>query len=198
MSREVIALVESLKSMQEHTTYKAGVEWGKPRGGHPEGKISLHIEELERNLERLKKKTNISEREEAKLRLLIHSHDTLKIHARPGVPIIHPYSHASLAKDFLSQFIDDQDLLEMVQRHDEPFSLYRKHKKGHEVADRIAEMIDAIEDLRTFLLFNIIDSCVEGKKRDPLIWFLHQIDEEKRQDIDHSCILPNLQVKQAT
>ena len=111
---------------------------------------------------------------------------------------MHPYSHASLAKDFLSHFIDDHDLLEMVQRHDEPYSLYRKHRKGHDINERMTEMLDAIEDLRTFILFNIIDSCVEGKKRDPLSWFLHQVDAEKRQGIDHSCILPNLQVKQAT
>ena len=44
MSKEVVALVEALKAMQDHTTYKAGVEWGKPRGGHQcTGHLALFV-----------------------------------------------------------------------------------------------------------------------------------------------------------
>ena len=60
-------------------------------------------------------RSRFAEVELAKLRLLIHTHDTFKGEAKRGVAIRHPESHASLARDFLADFCDDGQLLTMVQ-----------------------------------------------------------------------------------
>ena len=39
--------------------YQKNLDWGKPRGGHPEGTVRAHIEELEQNLEKMKDKGGI-------------------------------------------------------------------------------------------------------------------------------------------
>ena len=78
-------------------------------------------------------RSRFAEVELAKLRLLIHTHDTFKGEAKRGVAIRHPESHASLARDFLADFCDDEQLLTMVQFMTSPRALL---KQG-EVAPRI-------------------------------------------------------------
>ena len=80
--------------------------------------MRAHIAELERNLEAFK--AELSEDEYWKIRVLIHTHDTFKAEAEPGVSITHPRSHASLARAFLASLCDDADLLNMVQYHAVP------------------------------------------------------------------------------
>src|SRR3569832_2019614 len=93
--------------------YQSNLEYGKPRSGHPEGKLKYHIAELEENLEKLVSRASrgISEEQYWKLKFLIHVHDTFKADAIPNEPITRPNSHASLAKKFAAEFIDDEDLL---------------------------------------------------------------------------------------
>ena len=154
--------------------YQANLNWGEARPGHPEGTIRAHIAELEQNLEALKPK--LSDGEDWKLKLLIHTHDTFKPDAEPGVPIAHPRSHASLARAFLAGFCDDDDLLAMVQYHDEPFALWRQQKvRGRFDEGRFAALLGRIQDWNLFLAFNIIDGCTAGKVREPLRWLFEQV-----------------------
>ena len=104
--------------------YLRNLDWGKPRHGHREGAVRAHIAELEGNLEILRPK--LAEDDCWKLKLLIHTHDSFKAEAKPGVAIADPASHASIARAFLAEHSDDSDLLAMVQFHDEPFALYRQ------------------------------------------------------------------------
>ena len=154
--------------------YQAHLDWGESRPGHPEGTIRAHIAELERNLDALKPK--LSECDYWKLKLLIHTHDTFKPDAEPGVAITHPRSHASLARAFLTEFCDDADLLAMVQYHDEPFALWRQQKsRGRFDQRRFAALLEAIQDWNLFLAFNIIDGCTAGKSREPLRWLFEHV-----------------------
>jgi hypothetical protein len=154
--------------------YLANLDWGKPRVGHPEGTVRAHIAELEGNLERLRAK--LSEEEYWKLKILVHTHDTFKAEAKPGVAITHPESHASLARAFLASHCDDPDLLAMVQFHDEPFALYRQYeRRGEFDRGRFESLMSAITDLELFLAFVIIDGCTAGKSREPLAWFFRQL-----------------------
>lgn len=108
--------------------------------------------------------------------MLIHVHDTFKADAKSGVPIVDPRSHASLARAFLAEFCNDADLLAMVQFHDEPFALWQQIvNKGAYNPDRLAALIDAIEDWNLFLAFLIIDGCTAGKSREPLRWFFEEV-----------------------
>ena len=152
----------------------ANLDWGEARPGHPEGTVRAHIAELERNLEMLRPR--LSDEEYWKLRLLVHVHDCFKAQAQAGVPITHPKSHASLAREFLATYCHDPDLLAMVQYHDEPLALYRQAKhKGKYDGERFAALLNAICDWNLFLAFMLIDGCTAGKTREPLAWFFQEV-----------------------
>ena len=154
--------------------YQKNLDWGDPRPGHPEGTVRAHIAELERNLQILGPK--LREEDYWKLELLIHTHDSFKSEAKPGVAIADPRSHASLAREFLAEFCDDPDVLAMVQFHDEPFALWRQaESKGKCSQERLDSLLDNVKDWNLFLAFTIIDGCTDGKEREPLIWLFGQI-----------------------
>ncbi|MGC3972108.1 MAG: hypothetical protein QM775_33650 [Pirellulales bacterium] len=91
--------VAAYEAVVRDPRYLKNLSWGKPRAGHPEATIEAHIRELEENLARLRPR--LVDDEHAKLRLLIHVHDTFKADAISDAPIVHPRSHASLARAVL-------------------------------------------------------------------------------------------------
>ena len=166
---------EILNSLRSDPAYEANLDWGKPRSGHPEGSIRKHIAELESNLERLK--PQLSGQETGKLRVLIHTHDTFKPDAITGVAIAHPQSHASLARQFLAKYVSDSDFLNMVQFHDEPYAIWKKHLGGGDYSERLRQLLELIEDWDLFLAFLIVDGCTIGKSTEPLEWFFVEVGD---------------------
>jgi hypothetical protein len=158
--------------------YQRNLAWGEPRTGHPEGTIAAHIRDLQRNLDRLRGK--LADDEIAKLRILIHVHDTFKPDATDGVPIRDPRSHASLARTFLAQFTDEAELLDIVQNHDEPYALFLRARRGAGPADpaRWAALKQTIRDWDLFLAFALIDGSTSGKGQQPLIWLFTQLQRD--------------------
>lgn len=177
------------ESLTHDPRYLAHLDWGEAREGHPEGTIRAHIEELERNLDQLRPK--LSEEECIKLKILIHTHDTFKSLAKPGVAITDDRSHASLARAFLAEFCNDADLLAMVQFHDEPYALWRQaeSKNGPFNQVRFTGLLNAIQDWNLFLAFLLIDGCTEGKDRESLVWFFEQVDGKVPSNITAGDIL---------
>ena len=175
-----------LNSIRSDPAYESNLDWGKPRSGHPEGSIRKHIAELEDNLEQLK--PQLSSEEAGKLRVLIHTHDTFKPDAKSGVAIANPQSHASLARQFLAKYVSDPDLLNMVQFHDEPFALWKKHRYGGDYTDRLERLLDLIEDWDLFLAFLIVDGCTAGKSTEPLEWFFAEIIDRVESRVDATWI----------
>ncbi len=165
----------ALDAILNNPRYLKSLDWGESRPGHPEGTIRAHVKELEGNLESLR--SRLSETDFWKLKLLVHTHDTFKGEALAGVRISDPRSHASLAREFLAGFCEDTDLLAMVQNHDEPFALWRQFTtKGKVNQERFARLLRSIQNWSLFLAFNIIDGCTEGKSREPLAWFFHELN----------------------
>lgn len=164
--------------------YVRNIPWGEPRSGHPEGTIEAHIRELESNLARMR--ARLTDDEQAKLRLLIHVHDTFKPQALQGVAIAHPQSHASLARAFLAEFCDpadpeDADLLNMVQWHDEPYALWRQTRSRRTYSQtRADQLLSTIQNWELFTAFVIIDGATAGKSRAPLRWFLAELAAQKQ------------------
>jgi hypothetical protein len=168
--------------------YQANLDWSKISPGHPEGTIRAHIAELEQNLEALKDK--ISEADYWKLKVLIHVHDTCKPQAKEGIPISHPQSHASLAKQFLSKFCSDMDLLHMLQYHDEGYALWLQYERDKRFSqNRFQALLKSIKNWDLFLIFNIIDGSTKGKSRDPLHWFITEVRQYVKTDITTEWIL---------
>jgi len=169
--------------------YQKNIEYGEPRSGHPEGKVKYHIAALEENLEKLASH-GISEEQYLKLKFLIHVHDTFKAEAIPDSTIIHPNSHASLAKKFASEFTDDEDLLNIIQFHDENFALWKQFAAtGTYDIQRLESLLETIQDWDLFLMFIIIDGSTEGKDPDKIRWFIGEIRKQKDTKVDESWIL---------
>jgi hypothetical protein len=172
--RSMTDYIQIFRAITNDPRYLRNLDWGEARSGHPEGTIRAHIAEVDRNLETLSHK--LSETDYWRLRVLIHTHDSFKAEARPGVPITAPTSHASLARAFLSSFCADADMLAMVQYHDEPYALWRQFaSKGKFNQARLIALLAEIRDWNLFLAFNIVDGCTEGKGREPLRWLFEQV-----------------------
>ena len=182
-----------MKSAVERVTsdprYLKNIEYGKPRPGHPEGKVKYHIAELEENLEALKPH-GISEEQYWKLKFLIHIHDSFKREATPDVRILDPKSHASLAREYASQFTDDLDLLNMLQFHDENFALWKQqHAAGAYDVQRFNKLLETILDWDLFLMFIIIDGSTKGKEQSKLVWFINEVRKYKETVVNEEWIL---------
>ena len=174
-------------AIRSDARYQRNLDWGEARPGHPEGTVRAHVEEVDRNVEALRPK--LSETDYWRLRVLVHTHDTFKGEAQPGVPIADPGSHASLARAYLAGFCDDEDMLAMVQYHDEPFALWRQFEaKGKVNEQRLAALLSAIRDWNLFLAFNIVDGCTEGKEREPLHWLFQQVTGKVQSQFSESDI----------
>ncbi len=179
-----------LERLTSDTRYKKNIEYGEPRPGHPEGKVKFHIADLETNLEALKPRLR-SQAAYWKLKFLIHVHDTFKAEAGPDVPILHPRSHASLARAFAAEFTDDTDLLNMIQFHDENYALWKQFAgQGNYNRERFDTLLKTIRDWDSFLAFLIIDGCSAGKDPAKLIWFIREVRQHKRTRVDESWVLP--------
>jgi len=178
-----------LEKITADPRYQKNIEYGEPRSGHPEGKVKYYIADLEENLEKLVS-DGISEEQYWKLKFLIHVHDTFKAEAIPDSPIINPNSHASLAKKFASEFIDDEDLLNMIQFHDLNFALWKQFAATATYdTQRFENFLETIQDWDLFLMFIIIDGSTEGKDPDKIRWFISEVRKYKNTQVDESWVL---------
>ena len=169
--------------------YQKNIEYGEPRAGHPEGKIKFHIAMLEENLEKLAAR-GISEEQYWKLKFLIHVHDTFKADAVPNSHILNPNSHASLARKFAAEFVDDEDLLNTIQFHDVNYALWQQFKRtGSYDFERLHHLLETIHDWDLFLMFLIIDGSTKGKDPSKLIWFMQEAAKYKDSRVDQSWVL---------
>ena len=171
--------------------YKNNIEfeYDQPHSGHPEGKVKYHIAELEANLEKLKHRLS-SEEDYWKLKFLIHVHDTFKAEAsQAGVPTTDPRSHESLARAFASEFTNDADLLNIIQYHDENYTLWRQYKnQGYYDTEWFQFLLNTIQDWDLFLAFTIIDGNTKGKDIEKLAWFIAQVKLYKQTMVDETWV----------
>lgn len=193
-------MYEALSAIVNDPRYQRNLNCGEPRPGHPEATVAGHICELERNLQLVESLLEsmaggraLTGKEKLSLQILVHTHDTFKAEARHGVPIQHPDSHASLARKFAADFMDDEHFLEMLQRHDEPHALHtRAQKRGEVDRERLAALLEAIKDWDAFLLFQIIDNTTLGKSSDSTAWFLDVVAGRVPTSLPHQEIYAEL------
>jgi hypothetical protein len=178
-----------LEQVMADPRYLRNIEYGEPRPGHPEGKVKNHIAELEGNLEKFKSR-GISEADYWKLKFLIHVHDMFKAEAAPDVRIVDERSHATLARKYASQFIEDQDLLNMIQFHDENYALWQQFdRQGSYDERRFLKVLQTIQDWDLFLKFLILDGSTRGKDPAKLVWFIGEVRKHKQTIVDENWVL---------
>ena len=181
---------EVIKKIIADPRYQRNIEYGRPRPGHPEGKVRFHIVDLEANLEQLTLK-GIASNDYWKLKFLIHVHDTFKADAEPDVPILHPRSHATLAREYACQYTNDADLLNIIQFHDQNYFLWKDFlQTGSYDIETFHILLHTIQNWDLFLMFTIIDGHTKGKDYSKLIWFINEVRKHKTTIVDESWVDP--------
>jgi hypothetical protein len=151
---------------------REGLEWGKPRSGHPEGSVGAHVAELLQTIDRW---GETGERR-AELRFLALIHDSMKYRVREWLPKVGANHHAMRARRFAERYTDDERLLATIEHHDRPYALWRKLRRtGRTDEERLRRMIEDIPDADLFARFVELDGSTEGKNPEPIAWLEQQL-----------------------
>ena len=151
----------------------AGLAWGQPRPGHPEGAVGAHVADLLRTLE----EGEDDPERRRQLRFVALVHDSFKYRVHDWLPKTGGNHHAARARRFAERFTDDERLLATIELHDKPYAIWRKMKrKGSLDEDAFREMMECVPDPELFLRFIELDGSTEGKDPEPIEWFRDELE----------------------
>lgn len=166
------------RSIVSNKDFVAGLMWGKPRKGHPEGEVIYHVGHVLKNVNKYSNSEN-----RYKLRLISLIHDTFKYKVNRTIPKSKENNHAYFAHKFAEKYIDDKDVLQVILLHDEAFNSW---SEGNNTGDWISANHRAeylIEMLSTniilYLLFYQCDNETGNKNADCFSWFSHLVRLKK-------------------
>jgi len=144
-----------------------GLAWGRPRFGHPEARVGLHVAAI---LARIGNYPTLR----ADLRFIALVHDSFKHRVRPAEPWSRDNDHAMLARRFAERFTDDERLLCAIELHDELFWIW------HNGGDEIEPVLERVPDVELYFRFVELDATTEGKDPSLLWWIRHAIARSGR------------------
>jgi hypothetical protein len=142
---------------------REGLAWGRPRFGHPEACVGLHVAAI------LGRIGDYPSELRADLRFMSLVHDSFKRAVRPAEPWSRDNDHAVLARRFAERFTDDERVLCAIELHDELFWIW--HNGGNDVE----QVLERVPDVELYFRFVELDSTTEGKDPSLLWWIRHAI-----------------------
>ena len=150
-----------------------GLALGRPRDGHPEGRVGLHVADLLRAIEQWGER----DPRRRELRFISLVHDSLKWRVLPWLPKRGDNHHASRARRFAEGYTDDERLLATIELHDAPYCGVARTCGARATSTRSAfqRMLDRVPDLELFLRFVELDGSTEGKDAEPIEWLREQL-----------------------
>jgi hypothetical protein len=152
-------------------SWREGVEWGRPRHGHPEGTIKAHVAAVLENVDSFYGDSPLRD----KLRLIALIHDTFKSQVDTDRPRTGENHHAVRARRFAERFVDDHAVLDVIELHDEAFNAWQlgnRDGKWEKARARVERLIERLGDSVTlYLAFYHCDNTTQGKEPDCLEWF---------------------------
>lgn len=151
--------------------FQEGMDWGKPRFGHPEGKVGLHVREVLDNIDRL----NTTPTTRKQLRLLAIVHDVFKYREVKTFAEGKRIHHGKIAREFVTPLVPDRSILDIIELHDEAFYIWRQlelNNDQQQAVPRLHMLIERIgENLPLYFLFFKCDTQTGDKIQAPLHWF---------------------------
>jgi HD domain len=149
--------------------FQEGLDWGKPRFGHPEGKVGYHVREVLDNVDKIAQ----TPADRQQLRLIAIVHDTFKFKEfELGRRVKH---HGLLAREFMEAHTTDPALLNIIELHDEAFYCWRNahlEQQPHSASLRLEKLLEALDGtLPLYLDFYKCDTQTGDKVQAPLYWF---------------------------
>jgi len=171
------------RAVAEDPELLAGLAWGKPRAGHPEGTVGAHVGDLLATVDG----GDFPPETRVQLRFLALVHDSFKYRVHEWRRKTGENHHATRARRFAERFTNDERLLATIQYHDGPYAIWRKLKRrGKLDEERFARMMEAVPDPELFLLFIELDGSTEGKNPEPIEWFRNEL--QRRELVDRSSV----------
>lgn len=165
------------KQIIKHPDWREGAMWGKPRYGHPEGKILYHIEEVLWNVDAV----NPNAITRQNLRFITLTHDTFKHKEHRGFPRDWSRHHAVLARHFSEQFTDNQGILDIIEFHDEAYHIWKMERRlFRKIAaqKRLEKLLLRLGDnLQLFYLFFKCDTQTGDKNQESILWFENTVKD---------------------
>ncbi len=147
-----------------------GAMWGKPRNGHPEGQVIYHIGHVLKNVDKYSTHEN-----RHKLRLIAIIHDSFKYKVDGTKPKSGENHHAMIARKFAEKYINDNELLEIIELHDEAYNSWCKgdrNGKWEKAEQRAIQLIKRLgSSINLYLSFYQCDNETGDKESENFIWF---------------------------
>jgi hypothetical protein len=160
-----------------------GLMYGKSRPGHPEGKVIFHVREVLDNVDNY---SSGSVRRD--LRVISFIHDSFKYKVNRSIPRTGDNHHAVIARKFAEKYFDDENILEIIEFHDEAYNSWQKgqrHGDWDKAQERANSLISRMEDnIGLYLLFYRCDNETGDKSRDSYLWF-EQLVTDKHKSFRH-------------
>lgn len=149
-----------------------GWTWGRPRAGHPEGRVGKHVSDLLLTIDAWGETGG----RRSELRFLALVHDALKYKVREWLPRTGENHHAMRARRFAESYTSDERLLATVELHDRPYGIWRESRQpGGKESARLARFAERIPDRELFLRFVELDGSTEGKHPEPVRWVTEEL-----------------------
>jgi hypothetical protein len=165
---------------------QAGLLWGEPRYGHPEGKVLYHIVEIYKNIDQILPPISMKERE--KLRIITLLHDTFKYKEDKSYPRDWSKHHAKLARLFAEQYLTSKTELELIELHDEAYYCWRLdvlEDEPEQSTIQLNQLLDRLKGrLQLFYIFFKCDTATGDKTQAPVKWFEKKVEDITRISFD--------------
>lgn len=158
------------QALLSHPEFQTGCLYGKPRRGHPEGKVIYHIAEVLANVDRYGPPHLRKE-----LRWISFLHDTFKHKVNHQQPKTGSNHHARIARVFAQQFLSEQNVLKVIETHDDAYNIWSRGSRNHDWklarSKAVAFIKDLGRDLPLYLAFYECDNRTGDKGQENLEWF---------------------------
>jgi RimJ/RimL family protein N-acetyltransferase len=154
--------------------WRSGVAWGEPRSGHPEGTVLAHVGDVLANVDRVA--LDAADRERLRLAVLVH--DAFKGDVDRSLPKTGENHHAMRARRFAERSLDDPDLLDVIELHDDAYLAWRHGRRSGDwdEAERRARAVlrrlesPSGERLGVYMRFYQADNETDGKTDEHRHW----------------------------
>lgn len=175
-----------------------GVEWGRPRPGHPEGTVLFHIQQVLNNIDHLCSNSN----NRSSLRLIALIHDTFKNKSDHMQSRMRKKSHGYWARQFAKQYINDEGVLTVIELHDEPYKaslLLTRHGNREAAQRRARELITQLgHNLDLFMHFYLCDNRTGDKSSAHYEWFKGLVEVHEKRGPKNPNLIPAIERDEPT
>jgi hypothetical protein len=151
-----------------------GCKYGKPRSGHPEGKVIYHISEVLKNVDKYSNEDDRSD-----LRFIAIIHDSFKNKVNRKKPKIGDNHHAMIARTFAEKYTTDSKILFIIEAHDEAYNAWQmggRRGNWYGAEKRARKLIDNLikhDCLELYIKFFKCDNETGNKTQENYDWFIN-------------------------